>query len=54
MGLLDYYRQFDDMDESEVNERLRERRAEERAMALEHVPPLDLSSTEWPELPMPR
>ena len=51
MGLLDYYRQFDDMDESEVNERLRERRAEERAKALEHVPPLDLSSTEWPDLP---
>jgi histidinol-phosphate aminotransferase len=51
MGLLDYYRQFDDMDESEVNARLRERRAAERAVALEHVPPLDLSTTEWPELP---
>ena len=51
MGLLDYYRQFDDMDESEVNEHLRAQRAEERAKALEHVPPLDLSSTEWPDLP---
>ena len=53
MGLLDYYRQFDDMEESEVNQRLRERRAQERALALERVPPLDLSSTEWPDLPDP-
>lgn len=51
MGLLDYYRQFDDMEESEINEALRERRARERAVALQHVPALDLSSTEWPELP---
>jgi histidinol-phosphate aminotransferase len=51
MGLLDYYRQFEDMDESEVNEGLRERRARQKALALEHVPPLDLSGTEWPELP---
>src|SRR4051812_43464213 len=51
MGLLDYYRQFDDMDESEANARLRERGAAERALALDHVPPLDLSSTEWPDLP---
>ena len=51
MGLLDYYRQFEDMDESEVNEALRERRAREKALALERVPVLDLSGTEWPELP---
>jgi histidinol-phosphate aminotransferase len=51
MGLLDYYRQFDDMDESEVNAKLRERRAQEKALALEHVPVLDLSGTEWPYFP---
>jgi histidinol-phosphate aminotransferase len=51
MGLLDYYRQFEDLDESEVNRELRERRAREKAVALERVPVLDLSSTEWPDLP---
>ncbi|MEX0993444.1 MAG: aminotransferase class I/II-fold pyridoxal phosphate-dependent enzyme [Solirubrobacterales bacterium] len=51
MGLLDYYRQFDDMSESEVNERLRDRRAEEKALALVQVPVLDLSGTEWTDLP---
>lgn len=51
MGLLDYYRQFDDMSESEVNEKLRARRAEEKALALEQVPTLDLSDTAWPEMP---
>jgi histidinol-phosphate aminotransferase len=51
MGLLDYYRQFEDLDESEVNRELRERRAREKAVALEHVPVLDLSGTEWPESP---
>jgi histidinol-phosphate aminotransferase len=53
MSLLDYYRQFKDMEESEYNELLRERRAREKAMALEHVPVLDLSGTEWPEYPNP-
>jgi histidinol-phosphate aminotransferase len=53
MSLLDYYRQFKDMEESEYNELLRERRAREKALALEHVPVLDLSSTEWPEYPNP-
>jgi histidinol-phosphate aminotransferase len=51
MGLLDYYRQFDDIGESEYNKVLRERRAQEKALALEPVPVLDLSGTEWPELP---
>ena len=51
MGLLDYYRQFDDIGESEYNKTLRERRAREKALALERVPTLDLSGTEWPELP---
>ena len=51
MGLLDYYKQFEDIGESEYNAGLRERRAQEKALALEHVPMLDLSRTEWPELP---
>jgi histidinol-phosphate aminotransferase len=51
MGLLDYYRQFDDMSEAEVSERLRKKRDEERAKALAHIPTLDLSGTEWPDFP---
>ena len=51
MGLLDYYRQFEDVDEEEWNRGLRERRARERALALERVPSVDLSSTEWPDMP---
>jgi histidinol-phosphate aminotransferase len=51
MGLLDYYRQWEDMGESEYNQILRERRAREKALALEEVPRLDLSGTEWPEYP---
>jgi histidinol-phosphate aminotransferase len=51
MGLLDYYRQFEDMEESEYNRILRERRARQKALALEEVPLLDLSGTEWPEYP---
>lgn len=51
MGLLDYYRQFEDMDQEEVNRGLRARRAREKALALEQVPEIDLSSTEWPEFP---
>ena len=51
MGLLDYYRQFEDMDQTEVNRGLRERRAREREMALAEVPVLDLSNTEWPDFP---
>src|SRR5436305_5105427 len=51
MGLLDYYRQFDDVDEEVINRRLRERRARERALALERVPAIDLSSSEWPDFP---
>ena len=35
----------------EFNKTLRERRAREKALALEVVPTLDLSGTEWPELP---
>src|SRR3954471_3863966 len=51
MGLLDYYRQYDDLDEEEYNRGLRERRAQEKALALEQVPVLDLSRTEWPDFP---
>jgi histidinol-phosphate aminotransferase len=51
MGLLDYYRQFEDMTEEEVNRGLRERRAQEKALALEQVPVCDLSRTEWPDFP---
>lgn len=51
MGLLDYYRQFNDMDQEEVNQRLREKRRREKEMELQVVPNLDLSSTEWPDFP---
>lgn len=51
MGLLDYYRQFEDVDEEELNKLRRARRAREKALALEQVPDLDLSGTEWPEFP---
>jgi histidinol-phosphate aminotransferase len=51
MGLLDYYRQFEDIDQEEWNRGLRERRAREKAMALQRVVNVDLSSTEWPEMP---
>ena len=51
MGLLDYYRQFEDVDEEELNRERRARRARERALELEQVPMIDLSSTEWPTFP---
>jgi histidinol-phosphate aminotransferase len=51
MGLLDYYRQFEDVDEEDLNRARRARRAREKQLALERVPDLDLSSTEWPEFP---
>ena len=51
LGLLDYYKQFEDVDEEELNKVRRARRAREKALALEQVPELDLSGTEWPELP---
>ncbi|HYP48614.1 MAG TPA: aminotransferase class I/II-fold pyridoxal phosphate-dependent enzyme [Thermoleophilaceae bacterium] len=52
MGFLDYYRQFDDVDEEEVNRERRARREREKKLALERVPDLDLSGTEWPEMPL--
>ena len=51
MGLLDYYRQFEDIDQEEWNRGLRERRAREKAMALQRVVQVDLSGTEWPDMP---
>ena len=51
MGFRDYYRQFEDLDERELNRLRRERRHEERRQALARVPDLDLSGTEWPDLP---
>ncbi|MDQ3936071.1 MAG: histidinol-phosphate aminotransferase family protein [Actinomycetota bacterium] len=51
MGLLDYYRQYDDVDPEEINQQLRARRAREKMLALQEVPTLDLSSTEWPDFP---
>jgi histidinol-phosphate aminotransferase len=51
MGFRDYYRQFDDIDEAKLNLERRARRQEEKRKALERVPDVDLSGTEWPELP---
>jgi histidinol-phosphate aminotransferase len=51
VGLLDYYRQFDDVDEEELNRERRARRAREKRLELERVPDLDLSGTEWPDMP---
>jgi histidinol-phosphate aminotransferase len=51
VGFRDYYRQFDDIDEAKLNLERRERRRREKAAALERVPDVDLSGTEWPELP---
>jgi histidinol-phosphate aminotransferase len=52
MGLRDYYRQFDDIDEEELNRARRARRARERELALQRVPDLDLSRTDWPDVPI--
>jgi histidinol-phosphate aminotransferase len=51
MGLLDYYRQFEDIDQEEWNAGLRERRAQEKASALQRVVNVDLSGSEWPDMP---
>src|SRR4029453_6675678 len=44
-------RQFDDIDEAALNLERRERRRQEKAAALEGGPDVDLSGTEWPDLP---
>ena len=51
MGFRDYYRQFDDLDQVTVNRERRARREREKRVALEQLPELDLSGTEWPDLP---
>jgi histidinol-phosphate aminotransferase len=51
VGFRDYYRQFDDIDEAKLNIERRERRRREKEAALERVPDIDLSGTEWPDLP---
>jgi histidinol-phosphate aminotransferase len=51
VGFRDYYRQYDDLDERELNRERRARREREKRLALERVPELDLSGTEWPDLP---
>jgi histidinol-phosphate aminotransferase len=51
VGFRDYYRQFDDIDEAALNLERRERRRQEKAAALERAPDIDLSGTEWPDLP---
>jgi histidinol-phosphate aminotransferase len=51
VGFRDYYRQFDDIDEAALNLERRERRRREKAAALARAPDIDLSGTEWPDLP---
>ena len=51
VGLLDYYKQFEDVDEEQLNVERRERRRREKELALQRVETIDLSSTEWPEFP---
>jgi len=51
VGFRDYYRQFDDIDEAQLNLERRERRRQEKQAALERAPEIDLSGTEWPDLP---
>jgi len=51
VGFRDYYRQFEDIHEGNLNVERRARREREKRLALERLPELDLSGTEWPELP---
>ena len=51
MGFRDYYKQFEDLDQEELNRELRARRLREKALALERVPDVDLSGTGWPDMP---
>jgi histidinol-phosphate aminotransferase len=51
VGFRDYYKQFDDIDEAALNLERRERRRREKEQALERLPDVDLSGTEWPDLP---
>jgi histidinol-phosphate aminotransferase len=53
MGLLDHYKQFEEMDPEEVSAQLRAEADERRRKALATVDKLDLSATTWPEYPPP-
>jgi histidinol-phosphate aminotransferase len=53
VGLLDYYRQFEDMADEEVSAELRARAEERRRRALARIEALDLSETTWHEFPHP-
>jgi histidinol-phosphate aminotransferase len=49
VGLLDYYRKFQDRSESEIQADLDARRAARRTQQLSRKTALDLASTTWPE-----
>jgi histidinol-phosphate aminotransferase len=51
VGFRDYYRQFDDLDQATLNLERRARRQREKRLALQRLPDLELSGTEWPDLP---
>jgi histidinol-phosphate aminotransferase len=51
VSFRDYYRQFEDLDERELNRERRARREREKKLAMERVPDIDLSGTEWPDMP---
>ena len=51
MGVLDHYKQFEEMPDEEVSARLRKDADERRRKALARVDELDLSRTTWPEYP---
>lgn len=53
MGRFDYYRQFAEMTDAEVSERLRAQAHERRRKALARIEELDLSRTTWHEPPHP-
>jgi histidinol-phosphate aminotransferase len=51
VGFRDYYRQFEDFDQEQLNRERRARRLREKTLALERLPDVDLSGTEWPDMP---
>jgi histidinol-phosphate aminotransferase len=51
VGFRDYYRQFEDFDQEQLNRERRARRLREKTLALERLPDLDLAGTEWPDMP---
>jgi histidinol-phosphate aminotransferase len=51
MGLLDHYKQFEEMDPKDVSARLKSEADERRRKALATVDKLDLAATTWPEYP---